>query len=204
MIKNIIFDMGDVLIRFDMQAFADRFDIPQEDKDLLTDEIFRGNANWSLADWGVITEKDVADRACERLPERLHGFAHSLAERWWDPILPVEGMADLVRRLKEAGYGIYLLSNAGSAHNTYWKTVPGSEHFDGVVASANEKMVKPQPEIFRLCLDRFGLKAEECLFVDDRETNLAGAEVCGIRSLIFRNASDLQRRLKDAGIELPE
>lgn len=202
MIKNIIFDMGEILIHFDTKAFTDRYDLPEEDKALLRREIFWGNANWSLCDWGVIDEREVARRACERLPERLHEAAYGIATRWWDPIIPVEGMAEMVRRLKDAGYGIYLLSNAGPTHNTYWPTVPGSEYFDGVVASANEKLVKPQPELFRLICERFGLIPEECLFVDDRETNLAGAEVCGMQSVIFRSAKDLERQLKELGIAM--
>ena len=204
MIKNFVFDMGEVLIHFDIRAFADRYDITEEDKALLIREIFTDNANWSLADWGVIDEAEVARRACERLPERLHEAAYRTATRWWDPIIPYEGMADVVRRLKEAGYGIYLLSNAGSTHNIYWPTVPGSEHFDGVIASANEKLVKPQPEIFRLCLERFGLKADECLFVDDRETNLAGAEVCGMHSMIFKGTERFVSDLRGLGIELAD
>ena len=200
MIKNFILDMGQILVDFDPRAFTDRYDISEEDKDLLVNEIFQGNANWSLADWGYITEADAAERACEKLPERLHGIAREVATRWWDPIIPIKGMADVVRRLKEAGYGLYLLSNAGSAHNTYWPTVPGSEYFDGVVASANEKLVKPQPEIYRLCLERFGLKAEECLFVDDREINLAGAEVCGIRTLRFAGTEQFLKDLSVLGL----
>ena len=202
MIKNFVFDMGDVLIHFDTRAFADRYDITDEEKELILREVFWGSANWSLCDWGYIDEAEVARRACERLPEHLHKAAYSIATRWWDPIIPFEGMEDVVRRTKEAGYGLYLLSNAGYTHRTYWPTVPGSQYFDGVVASAYEKMVKPQPEFFRLLTDRYGLVPEECLFVDDRETNLAGAEVAGMKSVIFRSAEDLLRQLKEMGIEL--
>ncbi|MBQ2312096.1 MAG: HAD-IA family hydrolase, partial [Firmicutes bacterium] len=93
---------------------------------------------------------------------------------------------------------------AGSLHDEYWNTIPGSEYFDGKVVSAFEKLVKPQPEIYRVLLDRFGLVPEECLFVDDREINLAGAAICGMQSMAFRTAEDFLRQLKERGIELPE
>lgn len=193
--------MGQILIDFNPRAFAERLDLSREDKDLLIAEVFEDNANWALCDWGYITEDEVARRACERLPQRLHDAAYALATRWWDPIIPISGSAEMVKRLKDRGYGIYLLSNAGSTHNHYWQFVPGHEYFDGVVASANEKIVKPQPEIYRLTLDRFGLKADECLFTDDRSTNLAGAEICGIRTLLFTTPEKFVRDLNSIGIE---
>lgn len=204
MIKNFVFDMGEVLIHFDTRAFADRYDITEEEKDLVLREVFWGNANWSLNDWGIIDEFEVARRACERLPEHLHEAALGVATRWFDPVIPVNGMADIVRRVKAAGFKIYLLSNAGSLHDEYWNTIPGSEYFDGKVVSAFEKLVKPQPEIYRVLLDRFGLVPEECLFVDDREINLAGAAICGMQSMAFRTVEDFLRQLKERGIELPE
>ena len=204
MIKNFVFDMGEVLIHFDIRAFADRYDITEEEKELVLREVFWGNANWSLNDWGRIDEAEVARRACERLPKHLHSAARGLATRWFDPLIPVEGMAGVVRRIKKAGYGVYLLSNAGVLHSEYWNKIPGSEYFDGIVVSAYEKLVKPQPEIYRALLERFKLEPSECLFVDDREMNLAGAEVCGMKSVIFRGAEDLLARLGDMGIELPD
>ncbi len=200
MIKNFVFDMGEVLIHFDIRAFADRYDITEEDKELVLREVFWGNANWSLNDWGRIDEAEVARRACERLPKHLHEAAWGLATRWFDPLIPVEGMADLVRRVKKAGYGVYLLSNAGVRHSEYWNKIPGSEYFDGIVVSAYEKLVKPQPEIYKVLLERFKLVPEECLFVDDREINLAGAAICGMQSVAFRSAEDFEKSLRELGI----
>ena len=98
MVKSFVFDMGEVLMHFDIRAFADRYDLTEGEKELVLREVFWGNANWSLNDWGQIDEAEVARRACERLPEHMHKAAYGLATSWFDPVIPVKGMADVVRR----------------------------------------------------------------------------------------------------------
>ena len=201
MIKNIVFDMGDVLMHFTPKAFADRYDLSESDKALLIETVFAG-ADWALCDWGYLTEEQVAERACAKLPERLHEAVWGCAAGWFDPVMPVEGMADILRRMKAAGYGLYLLSNAGSHHRDYWPHVPGSEYFDGVFASSYVKVVKPMPEIYTMMLERFSLDPRECLFIDNNGQNLAGAQLSGMQPLHFVDAKKLLDDLKELGIEL--
>ncbi|MCD7806742.1 MAG: HAD-IA family hydrolase, partial [Lachnospiraceae bacterium] len=104
--------------------------------------------------------------------------------------------------LKEAGYGIYLLSNASFRHPDYWKRVPGNEYFDGLVISAFEKKIKPNPDIYICLLERFSLAAEECLFVDDQPANVAGAFVTGMDGVIFCGVQDLRKELAKRGVLL--
>ena len=200
MIRNILFDMGNVLLRFDRQVFLDRLNVTEEDKQLLLKEVFLSE-EWVLMDAGVLCEETAEPIMCTRLPEHLHEAVHQLASCWDRPIIPVEGMYELVRELKEAGYGIYLLSNASVRQHAYWPRVPGSEFFDGTLISADEKIMKPQPEIYRLCMERFGLKPEECIFIDDVQANVDGAAVCGIAGTVFTgDASVLRNSLREAGI----
>ena len=201
MIKTFVFDMGDVHMHFTPSVFADRYDLSPQDKELLIETVFNG-ADWALCDWGYLTEEQVAERACAKLPERMHEAVWGTAAGWFDPVLPVEGMADILRRIKKAGYGLYLLSNAGNQHRNYWPHVPGSEYFDGVLASSYEKIVKPMPQIYELLLKRFDLKAEECLFIDNNGQNLAGAALCGMQTLHFAGAEKLLADLGGLGIEL--
>ena len=75
-------------------------------------EVFR-DREWVQLDRGTLTEEEALELICKRLPERLHGAAEELVCGWWKrPLLPVPGMAELIAGLKQAGYGIYLLSNA--------------------------------------------------------------------------------------------
>ena len=107
--------------------------------------------------------------------------------------------------LKAKGYGIYLLSNASYRQHDYWPRVEASKFFDGTLISAYEKVVKPQPEIYRLLLQRFNLRAEECFFIDDVPANIEGAFYCGIPGAVFHgDASLLRRDLRAAGVNVAE
>ena len=128
MIRNILFDMGNVLLRFDRQVFLDRLTVTEEDKQLLLQEVFL-SLEWVEMDRGTLREETAEPIMCSRLPSHLHEAVHQLTSCWDQPILPMEGMARLVEELKEAGYGMYLLSNASVRQHAYWPRVPGSELF---------------------------------------------------------------------------
>lgn len=84
MIKNIVFDMGNVLIRFDPELFMDRYSLTGEDRKLIRNEVFR-SVEWIMLDRGVIDEEIAEQRILPLLPERLHGAARGLIEKWGRP-----------------------------------------------------------------------------------------------------------------------
>lgn len=200
MIRNIIFDMGNVLIHWRPDLFLEREGLPEEDRALLLRELF-GSVEWIQMDRGTLSLQDGIDAVNRRLPERLHGEARELTVSWWQRhLLPVEGMSDLVRELKGLGYGIYLLSNAKSDLPEYFGRIPGSEYFDGRIVSADWKLLKPQPELYRVLFREYGLKPEECFFADDLNINIEAAVLVGMSGAIFRGADDLRRALIRAGV----
>lgn len=204
MIKNILFDMGNVLIRFDRNLFLDRLDVSREDKALLYREVF-ASVEWAQMDRGSKTEATALESICKRIPERLHEAAEEMVFRWDDPLALIPGMYELVKELKENGYGIYLLSNASVRQHAYWPRIPESRFFDGTLISADEHVMKPQPEIYQLCMKRFGLKAEECFFVDDMAHNVEGAIYCGLSGAVFHgDAALLRKDLRAAGVNISE
>ncbi len=202
MIRNLIFDMGGVLIRFDRELFLDRLMPEEADRKLLMNQVFL-SLEWARMDRGSMTEDQAVESICARVPRHLHGAVETLVKHWDEPLLPVEGMEELIRELKEAGYGIYLLSNASFRQHEYWPRIGASRFFDGTLISADEGVVKPQPEIYRLALERFGLRPEECLFIDDLPANVEGASVCGISGAVFHgSAGELRRDLRAAGVRV--
>ena len=198
--KNIVFDMGNVLIRWAPAHFIEREGITDpSDAALLMSAIFRSD-EWPMLDGGDIDEPEMLQIAKTRLPERLHKTAERLIFSWNDPIEPISGMAELIAGLKSEGKGIYLLSNASRRQAEYWPSVPGSGYFDGCIISAAEGVKKPSPEIYRLLLGRFGLKAEETVFIDDVKANADGAEAVGIKGIVF-DGDAAKLRMTLAGLD---
>lgn len=202
MIRNVLFDMGNVLLYFDRQLFLNRLDVSEAEKQLLMRRVFL-STEWVQMDRGTLDEPEAERKMCADLPRHLHSAVHALVSKWDEPILPIPGMFELVEDLKEKGYGIYLLSNASHRQHEYWKKVTVSPLFDGTIISADEGVMKPGAEYFLRALKRFGLNPNECFFVDDQPANVEGAAFCGIPGTVFfGDAALLRSQMEAAGITL--
>lgn len=201
MIRNVVFDMGQVLITWDAETLLRKLGVAEEDHEILAREVFRSVA-WVRLDRGTYTEEQTVADILPKLPERLHWAVRELVCAWWKKhIYPTPGMGDLIHELKENGYGIYLLSNANLNLRTYFHKIPGSECFDGLLVSAEEKLLKPQHEIYERLCDRFDLKPEECFFVDDVPANIEGAACIGMHGAVFyKDVPRLRADLRAEGI----
>ena len=200
MIRNIVFDMGEVLLRFDRDVFLDRYGVTGEDRKLLMREVYL-SLEWSRMDRGSLTDEEAAELICKRVPERLHDTVRKLVGMWDRPILPIDGMYELVEELKGLGYRIYLLSNASIRQPDYWVKLPASKFFDGTMVSAYEHLVKPQPEIYRRLCERFSILPEESVFIDDATPNVEGAFFCGFHALVFHgDAGEMREKLRALGV----
>ncbi len=205
MIRNILFDMGNVLIRFDPPAFLDRLGITDlADRKALLEELF-GSTDWVALDRGALTEEEVIARVCARVEPRLAGTVRALVTGWDKPCMPVEGMEELCEELRERGYGLYLLTNAGPRHRQYWFDVPVSRLFpeERIMRSADWLLLKPEAAFYEKALSLLGLRREECLFIDDSALNAEAAGRCGIRNLVFRgSAARLRREMAALGVDV--
>lgn len=205
MIKNIVFDMGNVLILFDPDFFIKRIGI--EDKksvEILKREIY-GSIEWSMTDRGTLTEKQACEIIEKRVPDYLKDSVAKLTSEWHRPIVPILGAKELIKELKENGYSIYLLSNASLNLVNYWHDIPGSEYFDGEIISSYVKYLKPQMEIYQCLIDKYGLKKEECVFIDDSALNAEGAVNFGMLGIVFHNDyNEVRRKLIEYGVNVKE
>ncbi len=204
MIRNIIFDMGGVLIAWDPARMVARLELPEEDGLLLRREVF-GSVEWVSLDRGTLFEEEALRRFRKRLPERLHGAAERCVFWWKEPLWPMPGMAELIRELDGKGYGIYLLSNATSALHEYFPRIPGSEYFRGGLVSADWKLLKPQREIYEKLFAECGLDPADCLFIDDNPSNVEAAGLCGMAGLAFyQDMEKLRSDLRSRGVPVGE
>ncbi|MCR4634291.1 MAG: HAD family phosphatase [Erysipelotrichaceae bacterium] len=188
-IRNIVFDMGKVIIGFDPEVFMDREKIfDEEDRHLIKEKIYQSKM-WLQMDMGDLKEEEMIEKVTPEFPEHLRPHIRNLIAGWPRPLIEIPGMNELIFGLKDRAYGIYLLSNASVMQKEYWKTVPCAKCFDGTVVSAFEHLMKPDKRFYELLLKRYDLKAEECLFIDDRRINVDAAASLGFDTFLFEGDS---------------
>ncbi len=188
MIKNIVFDMGNVLLNYDADRVCRQFMSDKSERKEVSMAVF-ASQEWLMLDMGIIPEEEALRRMQSRLDtDRKKEMARLCLAHWHEyNMWPVEGMADVVKNLKETGYGIYLCSNASLRLLTCYQQIPGIEYFDGILFSAEVKCIKPQKEMYHHLFERFGLKPEECFFIDDMMQNIEGARACGMEGWCFKD-----------------
>lgn len=198
MIKNIVFDMGKVLVDYEGHKVGAVFMEDEAERKEVCTSVF-DSQEWLLLDMGLISEEDALKRMQSRLStDHAKEMAKLCLKHWHEyNMYPVKEMGELVRELKEQGYGIYLCSNASLRLLTYTNIIPGIEYFDGVLFSAEVKCMKPQKEMYGHLFQRFHLKPEECFFIDDLLMNVEGARECGMEGYCFadRNIEALKECL---------
>lgn len=204
MIKNVVFDMGGVLINFDAARYTARFVPDPQDYELIRRELFR-SVEWIQMDRGAISDEEAVASVCARLPERLHQAVRDILDNWHQDIPPLDGVYDLVKELQEKGYGIYLLSNTSARFHSFRKNIPALQFFDGEFISADHHMVKPEPRIYQQFLAKFALEGQECVFIDDVPHNVEAAILCGLNGIVYHNdPARLRRQLRQLGLDVDE
>ena len=192
-VTNIVLDMGGVLMDWDPVRISHALCADPDDAALLAHAVF-DSREWGWVDAGAITPETLAWTSKLKLPERLHELADVFSLRWHEAFDPLPEMGELVRELKADGYGVYLLSNAGPNFAVYRERIPAIEAFDGELVSCWERVVKPDPAIYLLFCERFGLAPQTCLFVDDLERNVVGAQRVGMQGYRYDGRVDGLRR----------
>lgn len=192
MIKNIIFDFGCVLINWSQHNLYDTYFGSKEKTDWFIDNI---------CTWEWNNQTDVGKTFASSIEEKIAEFPEwekeirMYWERWEDMIGgTVEGMQDWICELKKAGYKVYGLSNwSAETFPLVKEKFPVFKMMDGIVISGEELIAKPDYRIYQILLNRYNLQANECVFVDDRQSNIDAAKELGIHGITFANCEQAKK-----------
>ena len=183
--KNVIFDFGQVLVRFDPEYMTAKYVSDADDVRRVSEVLF-DRLYWDRLDDGSISDEEVIADAKKRLPERLWDSAEKVYYNWIYQIPEIEGMRALAEGLRQDfGVRLYLLSNIGVYFAEHAGEIPLLSAFDRCFFSAVLGTVKPSAEIFALLCKKTGAKPEETIFIDDNEKNIRGARAFGIEGYLF-------------------
>ena len=178
MIKNIIFDFGNVVIKWDVNSILKKYNINDEEREILRKAIFQSE-EWLKLDEGILDIEDAKKIFEDRLPNELKEKSNEIMDSWFEKI------CDLIKDLKRKGYKIYGLSNTNIQFYNYIKNLDIGEYFDGFLISAVEKMMKPNKDIYYRLFEKFSLEPKECFFIDDTKENIIASEKCGMKGFVF-------------------
>ncbi len=185
MIKNVIFDIGRVLIEFEWEQYLRGLFDAQTAK-IVSDAMW-GTEAWNELDRNVLAMDEVMALFIANAPD--------YAEQIREAVRKMGGCAgmkpyaiDWVKELKSKGYRVYYLSN-------YFEylmrerpdVLEFTNYMDGGIFSWQEHIIKPDPEIYRRLMQRYQLKPEECVFIDDSPKNIAAANALGIHGVLFES-----------------
>lgn len=184
MIKNIIFDLGNVVLKLKWEIVLNKFSDNDSDKKILEDVIFNSE-EWKELDNGTIEKSDAIDIMISKLPENLHKPCKEIMASWREGLVINDNIINFIENARKQGYKTYVLSNAPHEIPEYLTQKDLDKYFDGQIISAQEKVSKPDPKIYEILLNRYSLNPEESLFLDDKKENIDTAINCKINGYIF-------------------
>lgn len=195
MIKNLIFDFGKVLVDYDFMPLLDAFFTDKEKEQqfckLFLDQKFIDECDLELQPFSEIIKNHQ-----QKHPDMADALQFFLDNYDRFVIGPMPGMLEALTDFKAKGFKLYGLTNWCSAVHKVIAKYPVFKLLDGRIISSEEHLLKPDVAIYECLLQRFGLKAEECVFADDKLVNVEGARQAGMHAIQFTDAESYLRELK--------
>ena len=194
MIKNIIFDLGNVIISFNQNKIISNFTQKQEEIKYICDEIFHA-PEWELMDLGNITNDEAIEIINKRNGYKYQKLTENFLHEWYKKRLFNNDVIKVAKDLSKKGYKLFVLSNMANSTYEYLRKYEFFSLCSGIIISAYEHVLKPDKKIYRLLLERYNLNAEECFFIDDREENIIAGEKIGIKGHVLNREKYGTRKL---------
>lgn len=195
MVKNIVFDIGNVLATFKPKDFL--MDIFKDAK--LADQFFEVffTKLWHEYDQGLYAKEQMIQKGLQKMPDQKEKI-RNMMDVWTSYVIGIQKNIDLIHIYQKKGYKVYILSNIPEDSYIYLK-----EHYnfidqvDGGIYSYQHKIIKPDVKVFEVLLDQYDLKANECIFIDDKKENIRAAERLGFYTIWLKDHAKLATLLKE-------
>lgn len=199
MIRNVIFDIGNVLTDFRWHEFL---------RDKGFDEAMIGRIARASVLSPFWSEFDRGEQDAEKLMREFVKLDPEIEDELYRAYGNIQGMVakrdyaiPWIRELKDKGFGVYYLSNF--SYKAYVDCIDALDFIpctDGGILSFRDKVIKPDEEIYRLLLSRYQLKAQECVFIDDMPANVDAAKKLGFAGIVFSTKEQVQQELRALGV----
>ena len=197
MIKNVIFDLGKVLINNDPSEYLRKYGYDEEKYQALLDAI------WTDSLWGDMdiakyeSFKDIIEIYVEKHKELEPELRRFFSEDWMELYVAYDDTVKFYNEVYEQGYDIFLLTNFSKDGYEYI-----SNKFDffkkakGAVVSSHLKIAKPDIRIYQYLLETYNLNPDECIFIDDSVANINAANELGIHGIVYTDIENLRKEFK--------
>lgn len=196
MIKNVIFDIGMVLVNFHWEATMKELGIPEDAINTLGQNMIHHKL-WHELDLALIPEEQIIENFKKITPE-CSEYIDLFFNNMDEVVTMFEGADDFIKHLKEKGYNVYLLSNyPARMFELHKKRFHFYPYVDGEVVSFQYNITKPDPKIYELICNKYDLNPQECIFLDDRQENIDAAISYGMQGFVVTDPFEARNKLMD-------
>ena len=195
MIKNVVFDIGNVLTDYAWYAHIHKFGFSEEICERVANATVK-SPRWGEYDRGVLSDEEIVDSFVENDPE-IEKEIRLMNQDLSTLVAKVDYAIPWIQGLKAKGFRVYYLSNfSGKAEKECAEALDFIPYTDGGILSHTVKLIKPDPAIYQCLTDRYGLKPEECVFIDDLAENVEAAKRCGWQGIVFTGKENADKALE--------
>lgn len=200
MITTIIFDIGNVLVDFNWKEYIASFGFSKEVQEKLAKATMLSR-EWDEFDRGVLEIEDIIQKFVKN-DSTVEKEIRIICQNVHDMLGRRDYAIPWIQDLKKKGYGVYYLSNfSRKAEVECAHTLDFLPYMDGGILSYQEKVIKPEPEIYQILIDRYHLIPDQCVFMDDKPENCEGAMKAGMHAIVFTTKEEAEKELCKLGVK---
>lgn len=197
MIKNIVFDMGNVLTIYNAREYICGYVENEEEFQWIKNHLC-ASVEWIQMDRGTITDEAAITSICKRIPAHLHRTVECFIKEYRMVQPPNPPMEKLVEELVQNGFDLYLMSNTSHRFRVFSQYIRSIAYMKGIWISCEHGLLKPEPAAYLDFFQTFSLKPEECFFIDDTPANVEAAGNLGMDGCVYYgDVEELRKNLRD-------